>query len=374
MTRHDRFEKQPILSIHGVSPEGAVSLIAANIPYGNLQWTRRFSSVGEFSVELACPCPVDLPGRYLVTLSGHEEVGVVEKDEPAETVDGASCRLSGRFAECLWDRYRLGVGEASRGADWRQAVTAALSAWHMPDLPPLAMGEGTAAPTGRSYAVAGDAGSSAMELIYSAASANGSRPLVSYDRDSDASSLAVALVGGVDRTRGQSANPVWVFSLGMATASEVSRSGDYSVACSTVLARAERDGRDGTSAAVVERTVAVPGFDPALMWAARVFEDVSSLLGDGEDPTPGLVDVFGGLRAYDHMPEVAMDCSAMPEGYRSMWDLGDMVEVEMPSAGVSATARVEEVREVHKPTGAYVEATVGTKRISRVKRALAGRR
>lgn len=373
MTRHDHFEKQPILSIHGASPDGAVSLIAANVPYSTLQWTRRFSSVGEFSVELACPCPVDLPGRYLVTLSGHEEVGVVEKDEPAETADGASCMLSGRFAECLWDRYRLGVGEASRGADWRQAVTAALTAWHMPDLPPLVMGEGTAAPTGRSYAVAGDAGSSAMDLIYSTASANGARPLVSYDRDSDASTLTAALVGGVDRTRAQSANPVWVFSLGMATASEVSRSGDYSVACSAVLARAEREGQDGSSAAV-ERTVAVPGFDASRMWAARAFEDVSSLLGDDEDPTPGAVDAFGGLRAYDHMAEVAMDCTAMPAGYRSMWDLGDMVEVEMPSAGVSATARVEEVREVHKPTGAYVEATVGTKRISRVKRALAGRR
>lgn len=364
----------PILSIHHVAASGAIELVAANVPYTNLQWTRRFSTVGEFSVQLACPCPVPLPGRYLLTLSDHREVGVYEKDDSEESSDGSASQLSGRFAECLWDRYRLGPGgESARGANWRQAVTSALAAWHMGDLPPLAMGSGTEGQTGSSYAISGDAGSSAMELMYSSAYANGASPYVTYNRDADASVLVAGIFSGTDRTRTQQQSPWCVFSLELASALKVSRSADYSVACSVVVAHAERDkGNDGT--VIVTRDITVPGFDADTMWRARAYEDVSSLIGSETDPTAQLVDEAGGLRAYDHMPELAVDCTAIEAGYRSWWDLGDIVEVEMPSIELVAESRIEEVREVYKDGGLEVEATVGNRRISRVKRALMGRR
>lgn len=260
----------PILSLHRVGEGGEVALVAANVPYSNLQWTRRFSDVGEFAVTLACACPVEWPGRYIVTLDGRAEVGVVEKADASETDGGASCELSGRFAECLWDRYRIGEGEEARGANWRQAVTSALSTWHMPDLPALSMGEGTEEPKGRSYVVTGKAGDSAMKLVYSVASSNAHRPLVSYDRDSGGG-FTVSLLGGLDRTRSQSDNPLCIFALSMASVLGVSMSGDYSVACSTVRARAEVDrGDQGKLSATAD--VAVPGFDPSAMWQARAQE------------------------------------------------------------------------------------------------------
>lgn len=280
-----------VLSIHRVSASGAVSLVAANVPYNNLQWTRRLSSCGEFSALLACAMPVEWPGRYLVTLSGHDEVGVVEK---ASGDTGEPATLAGRFAECLFDRYRFDAGGATaRGANWRQAVTAALSAWHMPDLPGLVMGEGTEAQSGSSYELSGGAGDSAMETVYACAAANGSRPVVGYDRDADPDALSVRLVDGLDRTRAQRERPFWVFSLAMGTSDGVSYSGDWSCACSEVLAHA-----DGSSGSGVSRTVAVPGFDADSMWRARAYEDVSSLIGSGTAPTAALVDQGGALRAY----------------------------------------------------------------------------
>ena len=364
----------PIMSVHSVSPSGGVALVAANVPYTNLQWTRRLSTCGSFEAQLACPLPVEWPGRYLVTLDLRDEAGVVEKVDAAESSSGVSCTVSGRFAECLWDRWRAGAdGSAATGANARQAVTSALSAWHMADLPQLAMGAGTQAPTGASYRLSAGEGDSAMEAVYAATLAAGLRPLVSYDRDGRPGQLLVRLVEGVDRTRGQSEHPVWVVALSLGTADEVSYSGDYSVACSEVLAHAEQDsGQDKSTR--VDRTVAVPGFDRAAQWLARAYEDVSTLMGQGVSPTAALVDAAAALRAYDHLPSVAIDGTVSGHGYLEDWDLGDLVEAELPSLSLVARERVEEVREVWKPAGHTVEATVGTKQLTRMARALIGRR
>ena len=113
----------PILSIHRVSTSGEVSLVAANVPYTEITWTRRFSTCGEMSAQLACPLPVEWTGRYIATLSDHDEVAVLEKPEAAEDSDGASVVLYGRFAESFWDRYTLDAGgESARGANWRQIL------------------------------------------------------------------------------------------------------------------------------------------------------------------------------------------------------------------------------------------------------------
>lgn len=361
---------QAIVSIHRVSPAGEILLVVANVPFTTLQWNRRLSSCGDFAVELACDMPVEWPGRYLVTVSGRDEVGIVEKAEGKDGSGRDQPSISGRFAECLWDRFRFAhAGATARGANWRQAVTAALSAWHMGDVPPLAMGEGTEAPAGSSYALSGDAGDSAMETIYGCAAANGSRPVVGYDRDADPARLSVRLVDGLDRTRLQRDRPWCVFATALGTATAVSYSGDYSTMCSVVDAYAEH-GQDADLVAV-ERTVAVPGFDPETMWEQRAYEDVGSLIGQDVSPTEALVDSAGGLRAYDHLAALAMDATVVGGGYRDWWDLGDLVEVESVwSRGVS-TSRIEEVHEVVKPSSLLsVEVTVGNKQISRDRRML----
>lgn len=360
-------------SLHHVSASGAVELVAANVPYTSLLWTRRLSEPGEFSLKLACDSPVAWPGRYLVTVDGRDEVGVVEKVEG--TWDGldSNAEFSGRFGECLWDRYQLAAGgQTARGANWRQAVTAALRSWHMPDLPPLALGSGTQSSTGSSYRLSGEAGDTASEVIYDCTYANDARPLVGYDRGADRKRLSVRIIDGVDRTRDQKANPWCVFSLQMGSAVDVGYSGDYSTSCSVVMAHAEK--QNGEDEIVVDRTVKVPGFDNSVQWQARAYEDVASLIDRDEDPTPALVDEAGALRARDHMPALSVDCTSTAAGYREWWDLGDLVDVEVPELMMTASANVEEVRETYDGRGFRLEVTVGTKQISRVQRAIMGRR
>lgn len=363
----------PIVSLHRVAPSGAVELVAANVPYSSLLWTRRLTRPGEFDLSLDCEMPVPFPGRYLVTAGGMDEVGVIEKAEGTWNGDGGSVSLAGRFAECLWTRYQLGPsGETARGASWRQAVTAALEAWHMGDLPPLAMGGGTEAATGSSYALSGGEGAAASEIIYSCTEAHGSRPVVGYDRDSDATHLSVRLVDGLDRTRSQTERPWAVFSLSLASADALTYSGDYSCACSEVVAHASRDVEQQTVS--VTQTVSVPGFDAGTQWAARAYEDVASLIDQGLTPTAALVRQSGELRTYDHQPSLSVDCTVTEAGYRDWWDLGDLVEIEVPELSLVAHERVEEVRETYDDHGFRLEVTVGTKQISKARRAMMGRR
>lgn len=357
----------PELDIHRVDPGGAISLVSANVPYNTLQWTRKLATCGQFEALLDCELPVPFPGRYIVTASGMDEVGIIEKVSASEAASDSSVSVSGRFAESIWDRYQLDAGGATvRGADWRQAVTLACSSWHMPDVPAIALGAGTAAQTGQGYALSGGEGDSAMEAIYARTEANGAYPLLTYDRATD-TGFVLEIREGLDRTRDQTENPIAVFSLGMGSASMMGYNGDYSVACSEVIAYASKE-QDGVTTAV-RRVVAVPGFDQASAWRARAFEDVSSLLDQDDVPTAGLVDASGLLRTYDHMPSIAIDGTVYGDGYRSWWDLGDLCEVEMPSIGLSARERVEEVRIVANPSGVTVEGTLGTKQISKLMRA-----
>lgn len=362
----------PVLNIHSVTPWGAVSLLMANIPYTNLQWNRSRSAPGRFSVQLSCPMPVEWPGRYLVTVDGFVEVGIIEKVESAD--DGSTTpTLSGRFAECMWSRYRLGAGgQQVSGANWRQAVTAAMSAWHMDDMPPLDMDSGTEQPTGGSYVVSGDAGNSASELIYSVCNDNSAHPLVTYDRDGNPGRLIVRIVDELDRTSGQTDRPPKIFSLAMGSALSVSYSGDYSTACSEIVAHLEKT-VDQVEYDITQN-VAVSSFDPETCWKQRAYEDVSSLVADDVVPTASSVQEAGRLRTYDHDAALEVDSSVTASGYLDDWDLGDLCEAEVASLSLTAQERVEEVNVTIKPEGMTVEPVLGTKYLSRISRAMINRR
>lgn len=360
-----------IVSIHQVSATGAIELVAANVPYASLQWTRKMSNCGEFEIQLIGELPVEWPGRYLVTVDGQPEAAIIEK---ATYSGGTSPKvtIAGRMALSLWDNWCAGTGGATvSGANWRQATTQALNTWHMSDIPPLTLGAGTKGKSGSSYELSLGEGDSAMDSILSAVSANGSWACVAYNRDTDPTHLVVSIVDGLNRCRSQSDNSIQVFSLSLGNVSDISYSGDYSSACTEVLAYASK-GTDET--AVIEQTVAVPDSDISTQWARRAYEDVSSLIDEDATPTDALVKTAGTLRCYDHMSEVAIDATVYGTGYQSDWDLGDLCEVEVAALGLVAQERIEEVRIVDEGSGVTVEATLGTKQISRIARALIGRR
>lgn len=354
-----------IVSFWHVDESGAISLVTPNVPYSSLQWTRRASKAGEFEIALNCEMPVVWPGRYLVTIDAEREVGIIEKVDAAEDKDGNATTVSGRFAESLLDRWKApSAGASVTGANARQAITEAFRSWHMDDAPEIAMGEGTEAKTGSSVAVSLGSGDSAMEGMYSVAEGAGLVPVLTLDWQ--AGTLVLEIVEGVDRTRNQSVRPVQVFSLQMATLTDASYSGDYSVACSEVLAHGEK----GENAAY-DATVAVPEFDAATMWKARAVEDVSSLLDDSI--TEQKVKDAASLRAYDHRASITVDGTITGGGYRESWDLGDLCEAEIACIGLNASERVEEVRIVDED-GVTYEASLGTKQISRIARAAMGGR
>lgn len=354
--------EETILSIYHVSATGAISLQSANVPFENLQWNRRVSSCGDFSVELVGDMPVPWPGRYLMVRSDRKEVGLIEKVDYDED-ESDSVSVSGRFAECLLDRRSFGAdGGEAKGANWRQAVTAAFSSWVMQDTPEIRNGEGTEQPTGSSYAIRASSKDTAMEAVYAVTAAQSAYPVLEFDWE--AGELVLTIVEGVDRTRDQADRPVMVFSLEMATAQATAYSGDYSVACSEVIAYtqgyADEEG--------LEETIAVPGFDADTMWRASASEEVSSLCSDS--PTSAEVKEAGRLRAYDHMPALSVDVDVLGSGYGTVWDLADTCEVDIPQAGVSCSARVEEVREVEKSGGVTLSASLGSKELTKVARAM----
>lgn len=360
-----------IISIHHVTQAGKIELVSANVPFSNLQWTRRCASVGEFSVALIGRFPAPWPGRYLLTRDDAREVGVVEKVEAGESAKGEASQITGRFLESIWSRYEFGkAGEDAVGANWRQSVTTGMVGWHLSDVPPLVLGKGTELATGNSDRTHGKEGATAEDAIYSRLQANGAYPLVTYDRDADRDHLVIEILTGEDRTRSQRKNPLQLFSLMMGNVSGANYSGDYSAAASTILAYAEK----GSGEETVRRSLsyAVPSFDPATQWLATAYEDVSQLVGDAA--TVEQVRSAAALRAYDHLPSIAIDGTVSGVGYKTDWDLGDLCEVEMPSIGLTAAERVQEVREVAKAGGVTVEATLGTKSISRLARAMMGRR
>lgn len=351
-----------VVSVYEVDPSGSFRLLTANVPYKNLQWTRRLSTCGDFSAQLVGDAPFPWPGRYLVSRSDRPEVGVVEKMEYEEE-EGGKVTVSGRFAECLLDRRRFGfAGAEVRGADWRQAVAAAFASWPMGDAPEIVLGDGLDA-TGSSYALRADARTSAMEAVYAVTAAKSAYPALSLDWERG--TLVLSVPQGVDRTAGQSDRPAVEFSLLMGTAAKVEYAGDYSVACSSVIAYVADGARE---AAAVEVSVDVPGFDPATMWEATASEDVYSLCSDA--PTDDEAADAGLLRAYDHMPALSADVSVLGQGYGSAWDLGDTCDVVVPQAQVSCSARIEEVREVIKKGRSTIEVQIGPKSFSKVSRAM----
>lgn len=190
-----------VISIYGVSPSGVVSLLAANIPFENLQWDRSLSACGSFTAQLNGGMPLPWPGRYLLARSDRPEVGLIEKVDAADTSQGASCTLYGRFAECLLGMRGFGPGGgAVQGANWRQAVTRAFAEWPMPDAPAIAMGDGTQGKTGSSYTLRADEGGTALEAVYAVTAAAGAYPLLSLDPAAGGPSPSI--VDGLDRTRG----------------------------------------------------------------------------------------------------------------------------------------------------------------------------
>lgn len=71
----------------------------AYLPYFNLQWTREYYKIGQFSVQVAA-ASYDPAMAYLYN-ADRPETGIIQKVELTETVKGRFVQLSGYFLEAI---------------------------------------------------------------------------------------------------------------------------------------------------------------------------------------------------------------------------------------------------------------------------------
>ena len=71
----------------------------AYLPYFNLQWTREYYKIGQFSVQVAA-ASYDPAMAYLYN-ADRPETGIIQKVELTETVKGRFVQLSGYFLESI---------------------------------------------------------------------------------------------------------------------------------------------------------------------------------------------------------------------------------------------------------------------------------
>ena len=74
------------------------------LQYFNLQWTREYYEIGQFSVKVD-PASYSPDMAYVYTPE-RPEAGVVQKVEMQETVKGRSIQISGYFLEALLNACR----------------------------------------------------------------------------------------------------------------------------------------------------------------------------------------------------------------------------------------------------------------------------
>ena len=74
----------------------------AYIPFLNLQWKRRYYTVGQFAFQILAK---DYDPRIKYVHSAQRpEIGIIERMETQQTIKGYFVNLSGRFLECVFDR------------------------------------------------------------------------------------------------------------------------------------------------------------------------------------------------------------------------------------------------------------------------------
>lgn len=79
------------------------------IPYINLQWNRRYYEVGTWTAQIRAE---DYDPRIMHVYSpDRPELGLLERMETQNNINGRFVLLSGRFLECIYDRHQKAFPE-----------------------------------------------------------------------------------------------------------------------------------------------------------------------------------------------------------------------------------------------------------------------
>lgn len=330
----------------------------AYLAYFNLQWTREYYEIGQFSVQIAAAA-YKPEMAYLYT-PDRPETGIIQKVELTETIKGRFVQLSGYFLEAILnDKVVYPTYYASGSIP---ATVVAMLRQYKEDIPLLTVAD---APT-----VQGD-GTSWQET-------GGQLATVAYTKlqtvqhslrcryDYQANTITAEVWRGLDRTQEQTVNPFVTFSDGFGNLTEVDASKDtsnyknYAVVVGQDQAENRKVAYADLSGGGYKRTLYVDArserWDPSKQTEEEYLAGLQQL---GLD------------KLLDYMVITNVDIQAASSGfvYLQDWDLGDRVDAIVEDIGLAMQARIVTVREVIKQNNHTIEIELGDKKLTQLRKA-----
>lgn len=328
------------------------------LAYFNLQWTREYYEIGQFSVQIAA-ANYKPEMAYLYT-PDRPETGIIQKVELTETIKGRFVQMSGYFLEAILNDkivyptfYATGTIPAAVVAMLRQ---------YQDDIPLLTVADAPA--TQVDAASWQETGGQMASVAYTKLQTVQHSLRCRYDYQ--ANTITAEVWQGLDRTQEQTENPFVTFSDGFGNLMEVDASKDtsnyrnYAIVCGQDQAENRKVAYVDLSGGGYKKILYVDAknerWDPEKQTEA---EYLASLQQIGLD------------KLLDYTSIINVDIQAAASGfvYRQDWDLGDRVDAIVKDIGLAMQARIITVREVFKKGNHTIEIELGDKKLTQLKKA-----
>lgn len=328
------------------------------LEYTNLQWTREYYTVGQFSAQIN-------PGQYTPDMAyiytpDRPETGIIQKVEMQKDKQGTRVQISGYFLEdILTDRV---VWPTYYATGSLPAAVVQMIKTYAGDLPRLTVAD---APAGQADDEAWqETGGAVSSVAYLRLQTQQRSLRARYDYVAD--TITVEVWQGLDRTQSQEENSFVTFSSGFGNLASLSASRDSSNYRNYAIIAGEGEG----AARIVETLDHTDGGAKK-----QLFIDASYVMWDRDEQTEA--QYRESLRQIaedtllDYLIVSNVDVDVSQGGYRYTvdYDLGDKVDFLLPEIGMTMEARIITVREVHKQGYMTVEVVLGDKKLTRMKKA-----
>lgn len=330
----------------------------AYLPYLNLQWTREYYGIGQFSVQIAAADYA--PAMSYLYTPDRPETGIIQKVELTETVKGRFVQLSGYFLEAILNDKVVYPTYYATGTI--PAAVVAMLRQYQDDIPRLSVAD---APAGQAEETSWqETGGQLADVAYTKLQTVQHSLRCRYDYQ--ANTIMAEVWQGLDRTQEQTVNPFVTFSDGFGNLTEVDASSDRSNYKNYAIVAGQDQAENRK---VVYADLSGGGYKRIL------YVDARSERWDPDKQTEA--EYLAGLqqKGFDKLLDYAIvnnvDIQAAASGfvYRTDWDLGDLVDVIVADIGLAMQARIVTVREVFKQNNHTVEIELGDKKLTQLKKA-----
>lgn len=332
--------------------------LVEHLPYFNLQWTREYYTVGQFSVQIAAAAY--MPQMAYLYTPDRPETGIIQKVELTETIKGRFIQLSGYFLEAILNDKAVYPTYYASGSI--PASVVAMLRRYKDDIPLLTVAD---APAIRTDATAWqETGGQLATVAYTKLKTVQHSLRCRYNYQ--ANTITAEVWQGLDRTQEQTVNPFVTFSDGFGNLTEVDASTDtsnyknYAIVCG-------QDQAENRKVAYVD--LSGGGYKRILYIDARS-ERWDPDKQTEEEYLAGLQQI-GLDKLLDYTIIINVDIQAAASGfvYLQDWDLGDLVDVIVSDIGLTMQARIITVREVFKEGNHTIEIELGDKKLTQLKKA-----